>query len=63
MGTTMTAFFSEVQEQSKSWDITDMRAQQVHRKIREMIAIDCQSLSVVEDMGFRKVLKLLEPCY
>jgi len=54
---------SEVQDRSKPWDINDQRAQRVHRKIGEMLAIDCQPISMVEDVGFRQVLKLLEPHY
>ena len=28
-----------------------------------MLAVDCQPLSVVEDVGFKRVLQILEPCY
>ena len=54
---------SEVQDRSKGWDINDQRAQRVYRKIGEMVAIDCQPISMVEDVGFRQALKLLEPRY
>ena len=37
---------SEVEDQSKGWDINT----RVHRKISEMVAIDCQPISVVEDV-------------
>jgi len=51
---------SEVQDQCKAWDINDQKAQQVHHKIDEMLAIDCQLILMV---GFRQVLNLLEPHY
>jgi len=38
------------------WDISDSSAQRVHRRIGEMIAIDCQPFSVVEDVGFTRLL-------
>ena len=53
----------EVQDLTKTWDINDTRAQRVHRKVGEMVAIDCQPISVVEDVGFRQVLRTLEPRY
>ena len=28
-----------------------------------MLAVDCQPLSMVEDVGFKRVLQILEPCY
>ena len=46
----------ETQELSKPWDINDARSQRVHRRIGEMLAVDCQPLSVVEDVGFKRVL-------
>ena len=48
------------------WDINGsraQRAQRVQRRIGEMIAIDCQLFSVVEDVGFTRLLKQLEPRY
>ena len=54
---------TETQELTKVWDINDHKAQRVHRKIGEMIAVDCQPLSVVEDVGFKQVLRTPEPRY
>jgi len=54
---------SDVQERSKIWDINDQRAQRVHRNIGRMIAIDCQPTSMVDDVGFKQMLKVLEPRY
>jgi len=45
------------------WDINDFRAQRVHRLIGEMIAIDTQPFSVVENKGFINLLSALEPRY
>lgn len=53
----------ETQDLTKVWDINDHRAQKVHRKVGEMLAIDCQPISMVEDVGFKQVLKTLEPRY
>ena len=36
----------------KRWDINDSRAQNIHTKMGEMIALDYQPFSVVEDVGF-----------
>ena len=48
----------EVQELSKPWDINDTRSQSVHKRIGEMLVVDCQ---MVEDVGFKRVLQALEP--
>ena len=53
----------ETQELSKPWDINDARSQRVHKRIGEMLAVDCQPLSMVEDVGFKRVLQILEPRY
>ena len=52
----------EVQDLTKIWDINDHRAQRVHHKVGEMLAIDCQPISMLKDVGFRQVLKSLEQC-
>ena len=53
----------ETQELTKLWDINDSKSQRVHKRIGEMIAVDCQPLSVVEDIEFTRVLQVLEPWY
>ena len=53
----------DTQELSKPWDINDARSQRVHKRIGEMLAVDCQPLSMVEDIGFKRVLQSLEPRY
>lgn len=45
------------------WDINDRRAQRVHQKVGEMMAIDMQPFSVVTDEGFKSLLHTLEPRY
>ena len=37
---------------NKQWDINDARAKAVHQHLGEMIALDYQSMSIVEDVGF-----------
>lgn len=53
----------ETQQLSKPWDINDDRSQRVHKRIGEMLAVDCQALSMVEDVGFKRMLQILEPRY
>ena len=48
---------------TKLWDINDPKAQRITRKVGEMVAIDCHHLSVVEEVGFRRILDVLEPRY
>ena len=45
------------------WDINDSRSICIHQKIGEFIALNCQPLSVVSDVGFVRLLKLLENIY
>ena len=45
------------------WDINDPRAQRVHTLIGEMIAINTQPFSVMENEGFTNLLSVLEPRY
>lgn len=50
-------------ERVKLWDINSEKSRQVHYKIGEMIAIDNLPFSVVNNIGFRNVVKQLEPRY
>ena len=45
------------------WGINDIRAQIIHRRIGEMIALDAHPFSIVEDQGFTRLIKELEPRY
>ena len=53
----------EIQDRGHKWDINDTKAQQVHKFVMEMIALDNQPLSLVEDIGFVRLLQVLEPRY
>ena len=45
------------------WGLNDPRALCIHRKIGEMIAVDNQPFSLVENIGFICLLHTLEPRY
>ena len=40
------------QDRVKMWDINDPRTTTIHRKLSDMIALDYQSMSMVEEIGF-----------
>lgn len=48
---------------AKVWDINDRRAQRLSYKIGEMIALDLQPTTLVEDIGFIRLLKEARPEY
>ena len=50
-------------ETKKIWNVNDAKSRAIHFKIGEMIALDCQPLSVVEDDGFMKLIIFLKPTY
>lgn len=45
------------------WSIDHPRAQSISKAIGAMMALDCQPFSVVEDKGFRQLMKLVAPKY
>ena len=45
------------------WDINDHRAIKIHNHIGEMMALDIQPYSIVEDLGFRKLIEEMCPNY
>ena len=51
----------ESSDRTRVWATNDAKALRVSRKIGEMIAIDCQPLSIVSDTGFVCLLNTLEP--
>ena len=53
----------ETRARIKIWDINDPKAERIHRKIAEMMALDYQPLSVVNDIGFTRLLQTVEPKY
>ena len=53
----------EANDRVKEWAIHDPRADRVHRRIGEMVALDNQPFSIVEDPGFCRLVHTLEPRY
>ena len=49
-------------QRTSFWGLNDPRALCIHRKIGEMIVVDNQPFSLVEDIGFIRLLHTLEPC-
>ena len=47
----------ETAELRKVWDINDSRAKRIHTKVGEMIAIDCQLISIE---GFKSLISTLD---
>ena len=47
----------------KIWDINSSQAIAIHNSVAEMIIVDCQPFSIVEDVGFNKLMKCLKPNY
>ena len=50
-------------QETRKCDINDVHAQQIHTRIGEMITLDYQSLSIVDDVGFTRLLHTIEPQY
>lgn len=53
----------EANEKVKKWGIYDAHSERLHRKLGEMVAMDCQPYSIVEDTGFKGFVTALEPRY
>ena len=53
----------ETRARVKIWDINNPKAERIHRKIAEMMALDYQPLSVVNDIGFTRLLQTVERKY
>lgn len=51
----------EAADKVRPWDINNDRAQAAHRCAMEMIALNSQPISIVEDPGFTRLLFTLEP--
>ena len=47
----------------QQWDINDSRAASLHKNLGEMMTLDCQPISIVEDIGFNCFVKAIEPRY
>ena len=50
-------------EKVKQWDINDSKSTLLHKKLGEMMALDCQPITIVEDIGFNCFVNALEPRY
>ena len=50
-------------DSTKQWPIEHSKSKEIHRKIGEMIALDSQPFSIVNDSGFIGLLNHLEPKY
>ena len=48
---------------NKQWGNNDSRAIAVHKRLGEMIALDFKPISIVEDVGFKRLVNILEPRY
>ena len=51
------------EDRIKLWNPSDPRTQRITHRISEMIALDCQPLSMVKDTGFLRLMKEVEPRY
>lgn len=60
-GTQMT--IRETIARKQPWDINSDQSQEIHAAIGEMIASDCQPISVVEDIGFSRLMQKVKPNY
>ena len=49
--------------ETQKWDINDPKAQFIHTKLGEMIALDFQPFSIVSDVGFERFVHVLESRY
>lgn len=50
-------------DRSRIWATNDSRALRISRKIGEMVAVDCQPLSIVNDTGVTRLMNAIEPRY
>ena len=51
------------EDRVKKWSFSDPRAQRITFRVAEMVALDCQPLSIVEDAGFLRLMNEVEPRY
>ena len=45
------------------WSLDSVQSQSVHKTIMDMIVGDMKPLSIVEDQGFQRMVKLAWPMY
>ena len=54
---------SEIAVKKKTWEMDSAEANKIHIAIAKMMALDIQPYSIVEDVGFKYLVGLLEPRY
>ena len=47
----------QCEDRIRHWGINDVRAQRIHRRIGEMIALDAHPFSIVENHWFTHLIK------
>lgn len=62
-GTSKQRTLEETLDLKKVWDINSANAKSIHNSIGEMIAVDNQPFSIVEDLGFNRLLQKIKPNY
>ena len=50
-------------EARKIWDINDSKSMEMHFMVGEMIALDCHTISIVDEQGFRNLIHHAKPNY
>jgi len=53
----------EAFDRGRDWEFNDSQSLRLHRAVAEMIALDDQPFSVVDNVGFRRLMQLVEPRY
>ncbi len=53
----------ETLQKKALWDINDHRSRELHYLIAEMMALDNQPFSIVEDRGFTRLMNKIQPKY
>lgn len=53
----------QVLDQTKKFAKDSAKARSITNKVMEMIALDNQPFSIVEDQGFWRLIEHIEPCY
>lgn len=50
-------------EKTRKWDNDDAKSKQIDKMIMEMIAVDDQPFSIVQHLGFQRLINQIEPRY
>ena len=61
---TLSAITLEVtEERERKWGTSDVTAQRITHCVAEMVAFDCQPLSIIEGTGFLRLMNEVELRY